>query len=70
MAHYENRFCRWRPWSNCIRKVGRGGRVNCVDPETYKFLHESTGRFFTSGRDFLLVGVFKISDFGKKEQLI
>ena len=26
MAHYEDRFCRQRPWSNFIREVGsRGG---------------------------------------------
>ena len=53
----EDRFCRRQPWSNFIKEVGSGGGVNCVDPESYYFLRESIGRFFTSSRDFFTSGM-------------
>jgi hypothetical protein len=34
------------------KSEARGG-VNCIEPETYQFLRQSMGRYFTSGRDFL-----------------
>ncbi len=52
MAHHEDLFYQRQPWSNFIREVGSEG-VTCMDPETYEFLRKSTGRFFTSSRDFL-----------------
>jgi hypothetical protein len=55
MAHYEDRFCWQRPWSDFVREVGSGGGgVTCVEPESNKFQPQATGRLFTSCQDFLL----------------
>ena len=69
MAHHDDRFCQRRPWSDFIREVGSGGRGSIVSTQrpTYSYVNLQ-GDFLHRAEIFYIWK--KISDFGKKVQLI
>ena len=68
MAHHEDRFCRRRPWSDFIREVGGGGAIVSTKRPTNSYINLQ-GDFLYRAEIFY-IGHVKISDFGKKVQLI
>ena len=52
MAHYEDRFCRQRLWSDLIRRVRcRRGSIASTQRPTNSYVNHR--EIFTSGPDFL-----------------
>jgi hypothetical protein len=69
MAHHEDRFCRRRPWSDFIREVGSGGgSIASTQRPTNSYVNLQGD--FLHRAEIFYIGHVKISDFGKKVQLI
>ena len=70
MAHHEDRFCRRLPWSEFIREVGSGGGGSIALTQRPINSYVSLQGDFLHRAEIFYIGRVKISDFGKKVQLI
>jgi hypothetical protein len=70
MAIHEDRFCRRRPWSDFIREVGSGGRGSIASTQRPTHSYVNLQEDFLHRAEIFYISRVKISDFGKKVQLI